>query len=55
MPTTHKTITENMIKHTPHPWHRIKSETNGKICLPAFPTFFVYYNKNPDLTVLTLV
>jgi len=39
MLNTNKTITENMIKHH-HPWHRIKSETDGKICLHAFPTLF---------------
>jgi hypothetical protein len=55
MLNTHKTTTENMIKHTHHPWHRIEGETDSKICLPVFPTFFVYYNKNQDLTVLSLV
>jgi hypothetical protein len=53
--TQNKTIIENMIKHTHHPWHRIESETDSKICLSAFPTFFVYYNKHYDLRFLTLL
>jgi hypothetical protein len=55
MLTTQKTITENMIKHTHHPWHRIEGVTDTKICLPAFSYPSVYYYKNQDLTVLTLV